>query len=206
MAADVAAMAPNTSIGAAHPVSIGAGGDVEKTDDVMKKKMENDAASSSNPSPRSAHRNVEWARSAVIDSASITAEKALELNVIDLIAERPAGSAQASSTDARSAARRFDTAGARVDRNPHDRAREIPAALPAARGDVRPDARRDLRDHRRIEQSRARFCRAWSARLRWSSFSTCPPILPVNVAGLALIGLAVVLFIVDILRADAWRV
>ena len=41
LAADVAAMAPNTSIGAAHPVEIGASGSVEKTDDVMKQKLEN---------------------------------------------------------------------------------------------------------------------------------------------------------------------
>src|SRR5882757_7563610 len=41
MAADVAVMAPHTSIGAAHPVEIGSGGNVEKTDDVMKQKLEN---------------------------------------------------------------------------------------------------------------------------------------------------------------------
>ena len=45
MAADVAVMAPHTRIGAAHPVELGASGEVEKTDDVMKKKMENDTAS-----------------------------------------------------------------------------------------------------------------------------------------------------------------
>src|SRR5437016_4900120 len=44
LAADVAAMAPNTSIGAAHPVSSGVGGG-EKTDDVMKQKLENFASS-----------------------------------------------------------------------------------------------------------------------------------------------------------------
>src|SRR5436190_17238271 len=41
IAADVAAMAPDTSIGAAHPVSMGPGGGEEKTDDVMKQKLEN---------------------------------------------------------------------------------------------------------------------------------------------------------------------
>ncbi len=45
MAADVAVMAPHTRIGAAHPVELGSSGEVEKTDDVMKKKMENDTAS-----------------------------------------------------------------------------------------------------------------------------------------------------------------
>ena len=87
MAADVAAMAPNTSIGAAHPVSIGMGGDAEKTDDVMKKKMENYASTFIESIADRRHRNAEWARSAVVDSKATTAEKALDLNVIDLIAK-----------------------------------------------------------------------------------------------------------------------
>ena len=87
MAADIAAMAPHTRIGAAHPVSIGMGGEAEKTDDVMKKKAENDTASFAESIAEKRNRNVEWAKSAVVDSASITAEKALELKVIDLIAK-----------------------------------------------------------------------------------------------------------------------
>jgi membrane-bound serine protease (ClpP class) len=87
LAADVAVMAPNTSIGAAHPVSIGMGGDAGKTDDVMKKKMENYASTFIESIADRRHRNVEWARSAVIDSKATTAEKALSLNVIDLIAK-----------------------------------------------------------------------------------------------------------------------
>ena len=87
MAADIAAMAPHTTIGAAHPVSIGSTGDVEKSDDVMKKKMEQYASSFIETIAEKRHRNVEWARSAVIESAAISAERALELNVIDLIAD-----------------------------------------------------------------------------------------------------------------------
>ena len=87
LAADVAAMAPNTSIGAAHPVSIGMGGGAEKTDDVMKKKMENYASTFIESIADRRHRNVEWARSAVVDSKATTGEKALDLNVIDLIAK-----------------------------------------------------------------------------------------------------------------------
>jgi membrane-bound serine protease (ClpP class) len=88
MAADVAAMAPYTRIGAAHPVSIGGmSGSTEKTDDVMKKKMENDAAGDIENIAKKRHRNAEWARSAVTESVVIPAEKALELNVIDLIAD-----------------------------------------------------------------------------------------------------------------------
>jgi len=87
MAADVAAMAPHTRIGAAHPVSIGMSGGAEKTDGVMEKKMENDTAGFIETIADKRHRNAEWARSAVTESVVITAEKALELNVIDLIAD-----------------------------------------------------------------------------------------------------------------------
>jgi membrane-bound serine protease (ClpP class) len=85
MAADIAAMAPHTHIGAAHPVSIGMGGESEKTDDVMKKKVENDTASFAESIAEKRGRNVEWAKSSVLESVSITAEKALELKVIDLL-------------------------------------------------------------------------------------------------------------------------
>jgi membrane-bound serine protease (ClpP class) len=87
MAADVAAMAPHSSIGAAHPVSIGSSGSVEKTDDTMKQKLENFASSYIEGIAEKRGRNAEWAKSAVKESASITAEKALELNVIDLLAD-----------------------------------------------------------------------------------------------------------------------
>jgi membrane-bound serine protease (ClpP class) len=87
MAADIAAMAPNTGIGAAHPVHIGATGGVEKTDDVMKKKSESYASTLIESIANKRNRNAEWARSAVLESVSTTAEKALELKVIDLIAK-----------------------------------------------------------------------------------------------------------------------
>ena len=86
LAADVAAMAPNTSIGAAHPVEIGTTGGVEKTDDVMKQKLENYTSSFIETIADKRHRNVEWAKSAVVESKAITAEKALDIGVIDLIA------------------------------------------------------------------------------------------------------------------------
>jgi membrane-bound serine protease (ClpP class) len=88
IAASVAAMAPATTIGAAHPVTIGGipSGGEEKTDDTMKKKLENFSVSYIEAIAAKRHRNVEWAKSAVRESASITAEKALELKVIDLIA------------------------------------------------------------------------------------------------------------------------
>lgn len=86
LAADVAAMAPGTSIGAAHPVSIGGGGG-EKQDETMKTKVENYAASYIEAIAQKRQRNVEWAGQAVRNSASITAEKALELKVIEHIAD-----------------------------------------------------------------------------------------------------------------------
>ncbi len=84
MAADVAAMAPSTSIGAAHPVGIGGG---EKQDEVMKQKLENFAASYLEAIAGKRHRNMEWARASVRESAAIPADKALELNVVDLLAD-----------------------------------------------------------------------------------------------------------------------
>jgi membrane-bound serine protease (ClpP class) len=89
LAADIAAMAPATSIGAAHPVSIGGApgnGEQSKPDDVMKQKLENFAASYIEAIAQKRGRNVEWARASVLQSASITAEQALALGVIDLLA------------------------------------------------------------------------------------------------------------------------
>src|SRR5881296_630502 len=88
VAASVAAMAPATTIGAAHPVSIGGfpSGGEEKTDETMKQKLENFSVSYIETIAGKRQRNVEWAKSAVKESASISAEKALQLKVIDLIA------------------------------------------------------------------------------------------------------------------------
>jgi len=86
MAADVAAMAPHTRIGAAHPVQIGTSGEVEKVDDTMKEKIENDTAAFAKSIADKRHRNMDWAVASVRESASITAEEALDQNVVDLIA------------------------------------------------------------------------------------------------------------------------
>jgi membrane-bound serine protease (ClpP class) len=87
LAADVAAMAPHTSIGAAHPVSLGGTPSEEKPDDVMKHKLENYASSFIEGIAEKRGRNVEWAKASVVNSESITAEKALDSKVIDLIAK-----------------------------------------------------------------------------------------------------------------------
>jgi len=85
LAADVAAMAPDTTIGAAHPVSLG-GGDEGDTNSVSRRKLENYAASYMEMIATKRQHNIQWAKSAVLESASITAAQALELKVIDLVA------------------------------------------------------------------------------------------------------------------------
>src|SRR6056297_1420901 len=82
LAAHIAAMAPATNIGAASPVSMGGG----EMDTVMQKKIFNYSESYIETIAKERDRNVEWAKSAVRDGASITSEEALEINVIDLIA------------------------------------------------------------------------------------------------------------------------
>ncbi|MGA2780471.1 MAG: nodulation protein NfeD [Smithella sp.] len=82
-AAHIAAMAPGTNIGAAHPVAIGLGGDgMDKT---MSKKVENDAAAYARSIAKTRGRSEEWAEKAVRKSESITAEEALKLKVIDFV-------------------------------------------------------------------------------------------------------------------------
>jgi membrane-bound serine protease (ClpP class) len=90
LAANVAAMAPATTIGAAHPVTIGGGlasGGSEKPDDTMKQKLENFSVSYIEAIAAKRQRNIEWAKSAVRESASIPADKALEMGVIEIIAK-----------------------------------------------------------------------------------------------------------------------
>jgi membrane-bound serine protease (ClpP class) len=82
LAAHVAAMAPGTTIGAAHPVSILPS---EKPNETMEKKIENYAVSFIEAIASQRGRNVSWAAEAVRESASITADKALEKGVIDVI-------------------------------------------------------------------------------------------------------------------------
>jgi membrane-bound serine protease (ClpP class) len=79
--ADVAAMAPGTNTGAAHPVLLG-----EKMDEVMKAKMENDAAAFMRTIAAKRGRNVTVAESAVRESKSFTEQEALSQKLIDVIA------------------------------------------------------------------------------------------------------------------------
>ncbi len=107
MAANVAAMAPGTSIGAAHPVSLSPGGNQQdkkdkdptkelkgdksedkkdkSNQDIMNEKIENYASSFIESIAEHRGRNVEWAIDAVRESDSITATEALKLKVIDIV-------------------------------------------------------------------------------------------------------------------------
>ena len=82
MAAHVAAMAPATNIGAAHPVAVGGQMDTE-----MVKKVESDAAAFARTIATERGRNVEWAEKAVRSSVSATEREAVKLKVVDLIAD-----------------------------------------------------------------------------------------------------------------------
>ncbi|HEY6553524.1 MAG TPA: nodulation protein NfeD [Vicinamibacteria bacterium] len=82
VAADVAAMAPGTNLGAAHPVS-GLG----QMDEVMSKKVTSDAAAYLRGKAERRGRNVEMAEKAVVESKSFTEKEALELKLIDLVAD-----------------------------------------------------------------------------------------------------------------------
>jgi len=82
LAAHLAAMAPGTNIGAAHPVALGGG----KMEDEMAAKVENDAAAYVESIATKRNRNKEWAIKAVRESVSITEKEALKIKVIDLIA------------------------------------------------------------------------------------------------------------------------
>ena len=85
MAADFAVMAPGTNIGAASPVSIGLGGG-GGMDETMKSKVFNDFIAYSRSIAEQRGRNPDWAEDIVRDARSSSATEALELKVIDLIA------------------------------------------------------------------------------------------------------------------------
>jgi membrane-bound serine protease (ClpP class) len=83
LAAHVAAMAPATNIGAAHPVAAG-GGTVDKE---SMRKIENDAAAFIRSVARERGRNADWGEKAVRASVSATEREALKLQIIDLVAD-----------------------------------------------------------------------------------------------------------------------
>ena len=86
MAAHIAAMAPGTNIGAAHPVSA-TGADPEEGGKHMAEKIENDTIAFIESIAKQRGRNVEWAKKAVLESDSIIDSEAKRIGVIDLVAK-----------------------------------------------------------------------------------------------------------------------
>ncbi|HER24167.1 MAG TPA: nodulation protein NfeD [Candidatus Atribacteria bacterium] len=82
LASNLAAMAPGTNIGAAHPVALGEA----EIEEEMKAKLENDAAAYIKSIAEKRGRNAQWAEKAVRESASITEQEAIEIGVIEFIA------------------------------------------------------------------------------------------------------------------------
>ena len=83
IAADIAAMAPGTNIGAAHPVGLG-GRDIGGT---MAEKVTNDMVAQAKSIAKRRKRNVEWIEKAVRKSVSVTETEALKIHVIDIVAK-----------------------------------------------------------------------------------------------------------------------
>ncbi|MCX6929164.1 MAG: nodulation protein NfeD [Verrucomicrobia bacterium] len=195
LAADVAAMSPGTSIGAAHPVSIGAGGE-EKTSDVMKQKMENFASKYIASIAEKRGRNVEWAKSSVLTSQSLTATEAQDKKVIDLIAkDLPDLLTQLDGREV--GGKVLKTAGANVVHIPMTVQEQVLQLLShpelmmifmliAIYGIIG-----------ELSNPGAILPGVVGA-IALILVMYMATVLPVNIAGLALIGLAVVLFIVDI--------
>ncbi len=84
LAANIAAMAPHTTIGAAHPVDMG--NESETTNSIMMQKVGNAYTTVMQTIAEKRHRNVNWAMASVRESITTNSEAALRLNVIDLIA------------------------------------------------------------------------------------------------------------------------
>lgn len=123
-AADVAAMAPGSNAGAAHPVVMGA-----KLDDTMKQKLENDTAAFLRSYVERRGRNVQAAEDAVRSSKSYSDQEALQLKLIDLVA--PDDASLLNDIDGRSITR-FD--GSKVVL--HTRGAELVAVDPTLREEI----------------------------------------------------------------------
>ncbi len=82
-AAQIAAMAPTTHLGAAHPVGVGSGGAPDAT---MMQKITNDSVANIRALARRRGRNADWAEKAVRESVSVDEAEALKLKIVDLVA------------------------------------------------------------------------------------------------------------------------
>src|SRR5579864_3709950 len=199
-AANVAAMAPTTHLGAAHPVNVAPGGGTTTEDKTMIAKVTNDAVAEIRGFDARRGRNADWAERAVRESVSITDQDALRLHVIDLIAANPP--AMLAAVDGRqvetgAGRRALHTRGARLVEIPMDVTERLLLLLGDPNigfvlmtmaiygiifelsnpGSVFPGVIGGL-----------------ALILALASFA----VIEVNIAGLLLIGFALILFIVDI--------
>jgi membrane-bound serine protease (ClpP class) len=196
MAADVAVMAPGTSIGAAHPVSLAMGDGESKTNDVMTEKTEKIVSTYIAGIAEKRGRNVEWAKEAVLRSESLTVTNALEKHVIDLIARDVPDLLR--KLDGREIDdKRLQTAGAEIQEI------RMTAGESFLHLVLRPEVMFILMlvvMYGIIGElsSPGAILPGVAGAIALILVLYMSAILPVNLAGLALIGLAVVLFIVDI--------
>ena len=117
-AAHVAAMAPNTNIGSATPVAMGEGGEAKLSDE-MRAKLTNDATAYLRGLAERRGRNVEWAERAVREGANVTEQEALRLGVVDVVAADVAdllARVDGRSVETASGPVRLQTAGAPIRR------------------------------------------------------------------------------------------
>ncbi|MCS7233009.1 MAG: nodulation protein NfeD [Synergistetes bacterium] len=85
LSAHIAAMAPGTTVGAAHPVTIGGGSGGEKEEKVIEGKIVNDLVALIKAVAKERGRNEKWAEMAIRTSATLTADEALKEGVIDIV-------------------------------------------------------------------------------------------------------------------------
>lgn len=195
MAAHIAAMTPGTNIGAATPVAMGG-----QMDSTMAAKVTNDAAAYARSIANQRGRNAVWAEAAVRQAVSATALEAVEQNIVDLTADSVGELLEAVNgtiVDLPGGARRLNTAGARLEPVPLTFRERVLTAI------ADPNIAYifmllgiyglifELQNPGAVLPG---VVGAISLVLAFMSFQT----LPLNYAGLALIGFAIVLFIMEI--------
>lgn len=195
MAAHVAAMAPATSIGAASPVQSSPGGGTVQPDTVMQKKLFNYAESYIETIANRRDRNAEWAISAVRDGESVTADQALDLNVIDLIAGDRADLLK--KLDGREVAgTQLATAGASIREIPNNLAENLLGFI------IRPEVMLILTMiaiYGIIGEvtNPGAIVPGVAGVIALILLLFASAAMPINIAGFALIGLAIVLFVAE---------
>ena len=208
MAGHLAYMAEATEIGAATPINLG-GDDLEGT---LEEKVTNDAVAFIRELAIERGRNADWAEDAVREAASIGATEAEDIGVVDGVVSsldglletidgRNGRGVRRKRSDDRNLGRRRGGAVGNRPFSGHE-----PAAKTSPHGDksgarVLPSFVRSLRDHLRAVQPRDRSGQAFSGQSPLFLSFYALSVLPTNWVGVALIGLAVVFFLMDLQTA-----